>query len=299
MKAALSNPFEVLNDEGEEGGEEAEEAAVVGLWASLPDDIIVQIIKYALEDWTLIAGGTASRGPRSLHKLLRLRTLNRAFAQAFHTMALCQVPLRFRNHAECFVEGVVRQAVKAVRNAGPGMTTDMYSCLYTIVYFGCTTKSPDNMSGPYYKQLEKIGMVLERVLGDEVVLTEGEKHGFKSLVTSIFRYLDRFYVQRYWNKSVPNLVDNAWAYLELVRNKGSNPDHVYRELSPETIASVFDLIKSDALAQANSGRYIPSERYQLERGATRMCKHWGAVNRAHRAVAQQVGDSCDFDFASV
>ena len=298
MATALTNPFEVLHDEGEvSGGEEAEEE--VGLWASLPDDLVVKIIKYTLEDWTLLSGGGRSSRTRSLNKLLRLRTLNRVFAQAFHTMALCQVPLHFLNHAACFIEGVVRQAAKAVRNAGPGMTTDMYSYLYTVVYFGCTGKAPNNMSGPYYEQLEKLGVVLERVLGAQAVFTEGEKQGFKGLVTSIFRYLDRFYVQRFYYKSVPDLVDNSWGYLELVRNKGSYPGRVYRDLAPSTIGSVFDLVKREALKEACSGRYIPSEKYELQRAATRTCKHWGAVNKVHRAVAQQVGDSCDFGMGFV
>ena len=182
------------------------------LWASLPEELALKIVEYKARHWALVGVkrlGPSGTGPlerinltSQFDRVLQFRRLNRAFAAGLRPVALCMVPVVHRNHAECIVEGVVRQALL-------GMTTDRYSSLYTVVYEGCTTRPPNNKTGHYYDVLTKLRPTLEKVLGNRS-LSHQERRVAAGLLKSIFRYIDRSYTKHNDLKLVEELIEEAF-----------------------------------------------------------------------------------------
>ena len=162
------------------------------LWASLPEELVLKIVGYWLERICLTL---------QFDCVLRFRRFSRAFAAGLWPVALCTVPVVHRNHAECFVEGVVRQALM-------GMNVDRYSHLITMAYEGCIMKPPNNQCRCYYDLLAKLQPTLEKVLGSRS-LSHQEQRVAAGLMKAVFTYLDRFYVKRTGVKPTAELIVEA------------------------------------------------------------------------------------------
>lgn len=191
-----------------------------GLWASLPEEIALVIVKHVglccdLAEFFHRQRATDRIGRVSgylFEDVLGYRRLNRAFAAVLWPVALCMVPMTQPHHAECFVEGVVRHAIEGM------MATNRYAFLYGCVYDGCTrpggaVRAPDQ-SENYYDQLaQKLEPMLQKLLGNRR-LSHLEKRRAVSWMRYIFKYLDRCFVKRYELKPVRKLIAEAFGYQE-------------------------------------------------------------------------------------
>tara|TARA_B100000963_G_scaffold88943_1_gene76528 strand:+ start:236 stop:769 length:534 start_codon:yes stop_codon:yes gene_type:complete len=159
----------------------------------MPEELVLKIVVYWLERINLTL---------QFDCVLRFRRFGRAFAAVLWPVALCTVPVVYRNHAECFVEGVVRQALM-------GMNVDRYSYLVTMAYEGCTMKPPNNQCQCYYDVLTKLRPTLEKVLGNRS-LSHQEQRVAANVTKAVFTYLDRFYVKRVGVKPTAELIVEAF-----------------------------------------------------------------------------------------
>ena len=159
----------------------------------MPEELVLKIVGYWLERICLTL---------QFNCVLRFRRFSRAFAADLWPVALCTVPVVYRNHAECFVEGVVRQALIRIN-------VDRYSHLITMAYEGCTMKPPNNQCRCYYDLLTKLRPTLEKVLGNRS-LSHQEERVAAGVMKAVFTYLDRFYVKRTGGKPTAELIVEAF-----------------------------------------------------------------------------------------
>lgn len=195
------------------------------LWASLPEELALKIVEYKALHWNFVSvrrSGPRGTGPierinftSQFDRVLQFRRLNRAFAAGLWPVALCMVPVVHRNHAECFVEGVVRQTLT-------GMHVDRYSSLLTMAYEGCTTKPPNNQCRFYYDLLTKLRPTLVNVLGNRS-LSHQERRVAAGLLKSIFGYIDRSFTKHKHLKPVVELIEEAFKSQIALGIEGPDP----------------------------------------------------------------------------
>lgn len=162
------------------------------LWGSLPAELSNRIT-------LMVRDRVYEHGVRCdamLQMVTSVRQLNHSFADCMQPLRYMLCPLQNPHHANSFVKGVILAAWDQIIRGAP-LLCPFYSSLYTTVYMGCTNKPPGNQAERYYNALASRLKELVREGTVAPINTKTEEVAWLLLfLYHVFRYLDRYYVQR-------------------------------------------------------------------------------------------------------